>query len=275
MGTLKPISAPRRLSGCYENLVVDSLQVWLHDEPLTSTYGREARAQLCSEVFPPYTADGSLNRKLKPNHAQGSSGYMFEEDMTRRWATSAGRSCEIAHAAPLVALLPTRRRAYRACCFAILHHHGSVAMPSTSNQAGNAGAAAAGCVKKDVPRARSVSVRTLTQLLPWTKYVSELPREQLECLCEPSEVARADRACLLPWSEAGHAVTRPKDYHLTHERRVSKKHRSDPKRDEKLELRAARRKPLHAGHRSALLIAWRGQRMLRFERRVICECLVS
>ena len=38
----------------------------------------------------------------------------------------------------------------------------------------------------------------------------------------------------------------------------------------KLELRAARRKPLHAGRRSAVLIAWRDLCMLEFERRVIC-----
>ena len=72
---------------------------------------------------------------------------------------------------------PARRRAYRACCFAVLHHHGVVETCSTLNQAGNAGAAAAGCVKKDVPSARSVSGQTLTRLLPWTKYVSELPRD--------------------------------------------------------------------------------------------------
>ena len=53
-----------------------------------------------------YTADGSLDRKLKPNHGQGSSGYMFEEDMTRRGGPSAGQSCGAARAAPLVALLP-------------------------------------------------------------------------------------------------------------------------------------------------------------------------
>ena len=40
--------------------------------------------------------------------------------------------------------------------------------------------------------------------------------------------------------------------------------------DEKLELRDARRKPLHAGRRSAVLIAWRDLCTLGFERRVIC-----
>ena len=106
MGTLKPISAPRRVSGCYGNLVVDSLQMWLHGEPLTSTYGREARARQCRKVLPRYTADGSLYRKLTPNHAQGSSGYMFEEDMTRRGGPSTGQSCGATRAARHVALLP-------------------------------------------------------------------------------------------------------------------------------------------------------------------------
>ena len=163
-----------------------------------------------------------------------------------------------------------RRRAYRACCFAVLHHHGVVETCSTSNQAWNAGAAAASCVKKDVPRARSVRGRTLTRLLPWTKYVSELLRERLVCSREASETTRAYRACSSPWCEASRAVTRPKDHQLTRERRVSKRRRSDTKRGKKLELLAARRKPRHAGHRSALLIAWRDQCMLGFERQVIC-----
>ena len=102
----KPISAPRRLSGRYANLAVDSLRVWLHGEPLTFTYGREARARQCCKVLPWYNADGSLDRKRKPNHGQGSSGNMFEEDVTRRGGPSAGQSCGAARAARHVASLP-------------------------------------------------------------------------------------------------------------------------------------------------------------------------
>ena len=53
-----------------------------------------------------YTADDSLYRKIKPHHGQGSSGYMFEEDMTRRGGPSAGQSCGAARAARHVASLP-------------------------------------------------------------------------------------------------------------------------------------------------------------------------
>ena len=53
-----------------------------------------------------YTADGSLDRKLKPKHGQGSSGNMFEEDMTRRGEASAGQSCGAAREARHVASLP-------------------------------------------------------------------------------------------------------------------------------------------------------------------------
>ena len=53
-----------------------------------------------------FTVDGSLNRKLKPNHAQGSSGYIFEEDMTHRGGPSAGQACGAARAARHVVLLP-------------------------------------------------------------------------------------------------------------------------------------------------------------------------
>ena len=102
----KPISAPRRLSGRSGNLVADSLQVWLHGKLLTSTYGREARARQCSKVLPRCNADGSLDRKHKPNHGQGSSEDMFEEDMTRRGGPSAGQSCGAARAARHVASLP-------------------------------------------------------------------------------------------------------------------------------------------------------------------------
>ena len=136
-----------------------------------------------------YTVDGSLNRKLKPNHAQGSSEDMFEEDMTRRGGPSAGQSCGAARAARHVASLPRMAESISRLLLAVLHFYGVVETRSTSNQAGNAGAAAAGCVKKDVPRARSVSGQTLTRLVPWTKYVSELPRERLVCTREPSEIA--------------------------------------------------------------------------------------
>ena len=53
-----------------------------------------------------YTVDGSLYRKLKPNHAQGSSENMFEEDVTRRGGPSAGQSCGAARAARHVSSLP-------------------------------------------------------------------------------------------------------------------------------------------------------------------------
>ena len=101
----KPISAPRRLFGRYENSVADSLQVWLRGEPLTSTYGREARARQCCKLLPRYNANGSLYRKLKPNHGQGSSGYMFKEDKTHRGGPSAGQLCGAARAARHVASL--------------------------------------------------------------------------------------------------------------------------------------------------------------------------
>ena len=77
------------------------------EEALPRRGGRAAlRGRGPKRRRPEQQVDGSLYRKLKPNHAQGSSGYMFEKDMTRRGGPSAGQSCGAARAARHVASLP-------------------------------------------------------------------------------------------------------------------------------------------------------------------------
>ena len=72
-----------------------------------------------------YTVDGSLYRKLKPNHGQGSFKYMFEEDMTRRGGPSTGQSCGAARAARHIAsLLRKAEGTSRLLLRCALHYHG-------------------------------------------------------------------------------------------------------------------------------------------------------